>query len=302
MPTKDEFVDQLISKLPVGEYCLFIVRENEKFSGMTPDQKMEAFQKYKGTTKHSNFQKSIEEQWRKYFLSAYDCGLFKPKYHEEILSRIEGLEKELLKDETNQFRGALAVCCACYVLHGLLGFQVLPRLSNIKNKRSYDLDVSKDNHYFKVEVKAPERELQHPPGQGFSGDDAEQLRARIFDAIKQGADFVCIISNLTTQMGKHAIYGDRERLINAVCTNYKYPKFLPEFAGAKAILTVEQRLLIVGDGEYDHSLDILLMENPSFYDEIAPIVGSKCVHLIKKEDKWLWSDGEVYGFEILHKR
>lgn len=296
---KEKFVQNLLSRLPIADYCLFIVQENEKFSEKSSDQKNEELEKFKSMPKFPNFQNSIKNQWRKYFTAAYDCGLFRIKFNKEILSRIlrlnDGLKNANSNDMTNDFRGALSVCCACYVLYENFGFKVEPLLIHKKNKRSYDLDVYKDNIHLKVEVKAPERELQHPPGQVFHGDDAEQLRARILEAVKQGADFVCIVNNFTTQIGKHSIYGDRERLINAVCTNYRYPKFLTDFSNVKAILTIEQKLEIIGDGNYDHSLAILLMENPIYYNEIAPIFSSGCVHLIKDGEKWLWSDGKKFG-------
>ena len=55
MLDRDEFVEQLLSKLPLGDYCLFIVRENNKFSSLTLAEIDKILQDFKSSKKHANF-------------------------------------------------------------------------------------------------------------------------------------------------------------------------------------------------------------------------------------------------------
>jgi hypothetical protein len=138
--------------------------------------------------------------WEAYLDAASACSLLD-----------DDLQGRLRDTDDVNFRGAMAECCACWLLAGRLQFEVAPRPPGRKGK-NLDMRVSVGNGMFDVEVKAPARE---PPERGaWVGNDADLLVEALRKANAQFTDEVANVLVLVPWL-RTPLCSDRDQLVEA---------------------------------------------------------------------------------------
>jgi hypothetical protein len=138
--------------------------------------------------------------WEAYLDAAAACSLV----DDDLRGRLRD------KDGPN-FRGAIAECCACWLLAGRLCFDVVPRPPG-RNGKNLDMRVTTERGTFDVEVKAPACE---PPESGaWAGSDADLLVEALRKANTQFTDAEVNVLVLMPTL-RTPICVEREQLVEA---------------------------------------------------------------------------------------
>ncbi len=154
--------------------------------------------------------KAQKAAWETYLHTAFACGMFEGTKGDDLRARLTSI------DDAN-FRSAMSECEACWLLAGLMKLPVDPYAQG-RGHKNLEMRIMLPEGDINVEVKAPFRELPHPPpGKHvftWEGDDSDKVAQCLVAANKQFGDgtpnILVVVPILRTRM-----FSNRDDLIRA---------------------------------------------------------------------------------------